>query len=50
MGAEEEDSNPGLPSGSVDLVSKIPPTPPATKDPKNPYRLEDSDDELEYTK
>lgn len=50
----EEDFNAGIPnanaSTSSDLVNKIPPTPPATKDPKSPYRLEDSDDELEYTK
>ena len=46
----EEDVNAGIPSASSDLVNKIPPTPPATKDPQSPYRLEDSDDELEYTK
>ncbi|WRT63875.1 uncharacterized protein IL334_000801 [Kwoniella shivajii] len=45
--AEEEDPNPSLPNAPHSLVSKIPPTPPAGDDR---YRLEDSDDELEYTK
>ncbi|ORY24454.1 hypothetical protein BCR39DRAFT_546669 [Naematelia encephala] len=40
------DPNPALPSAPRDLVAKIPPTPPVA----SPYRLEDSDDELEYTK
>lgn len=48
--ADDEDFNPGLPAASSDLVSKIPPTPPANKEPRSPYKLEDSDDELEYTK
>ncbi|WVQ86081.1 hypothetical protein IAT38_008249 [Cryptococcus sp. DSM 104549] len=43
---DESDPNPSLPSAPLNLVSKIPPTPPAG----SPYRLEDSDDELEYTK
>ncbi|TYJ53348.1 hypothetical protein B9479_006008 [Cryptococcus floricola] len=41
----DDDPNPGLPSAS--FANKIPPTPPAGN---SPYRLEDSDDELEYTK
>lgn len=45
-----DDFNPGLPAASSDLVSKIPPTPPANKEQRSPYKLEDSDDELEYTK
>lgn len=46
--ANQDDPNPSLPNakGPESLVSKIPPTPPA----ENPYKLEDSDDELEYTR
>ncbi|KAK8861767.1 hypothetical protein IAR55_002590 [Kwoniella newhampshirensis] len=44
---DNDDPNPSLPSAPQSLVSKIPPTPPAERDL---YRLEDSDDELEYTK
>ncbi|RSH94903.1 hypothetical protein EHS25_004709 [Saitozyma podzolica] len=46
--ANHDDPNPSLPNakGPESLVSKIPPTPPA----ENPYKLEDSDDELEYTR
>ncbi|KAK6905429.1 hypothetical protein I203_106258 [Kwoniella mangroviensis CBS 8507] len=44
---DEDDPNPSLPNAPESLVSKIPPTPPAGDDR---YRLEDSDDELEYTK
>ncbi|WWC85980.1 uncharacterized protein L201_000851 [Kwoniella dendrophila CBS 6074] len=44
---DDDDPNPSLPNASEALVSKIPPTPPAGDDR---YRLEDSDDELEYTK
>ncbi|OXB39480.1 hypothetical protein LQV05_000687 [Cryptococcus neoformans] len=43
--SDDEDPNPSLPNGS--LMSRIPPTPPAET---NMYKLEDSDDELEYTK
>nr|XP_019048921.1 hypothetical protein I302_02701 [Kwoniella bestiolae CBS 10118]OCF27851.1 hypothetical protein I302_02701 [Kwoniella bestiolae CBS 10118] len=44
---DDDDPNPSLPNAPESLVSKIPPTPPAGDDR---YRLEDSDDELEYTK
>ncbi|WVR03649.1 hypothetical protein IAU60_000644 [Kwoniella sp. DSM 27419] len=44
---DDDDPNPSLPNAPQSLVSKIPPTPPATDDR---YRLEDSDDELEYTR
>ncbi|CAD6575227.1 MAG: hypothetical protein TREMPRED_001335 [Tremellales sp. Tagirdzhanova-0007] len=43
---DDNDPNPALPSATKSLVSQIPKTPPAT----SPYTLEDSDDELEYTK
>nr|XP_018266878.1 uncharacterized protein I303_00858 [Kwoniella dejecticola CBS 10117]OBR89036.1 hypothetical protein I303_00858 [Kwoniella dejecticola CBS 10117] len=46
-GTDDDDPNPSLPNASESLVSKIPQTPPARDDR---YRLEDSDDELEYTK
>ncbi|WVQ93685.1 hypothetical protein IAU59_000761 [Kwoniella sp. CBS 9459] len=44
---DDDDPNPSLPNAPQSLVSKIPPTPPATDDR---YSLGDSDDELEYTK
>lgn len=42
------DPNPGIPSASHSVISKIPPTPPGRA--KGTFELEDSDDELEYTK
>ena len=42
----DDDPNPGIPSASHSVVSKIPTTPPAT----SPYKLEDSDEDLEYTR
>ncbi|WWC66725.1 uncharacterized protein I206_100630 [Kwoniella pini CBS 10737] len=47
VGSNDDDPNPSLPNAPESLVSKIPQTPPAGDDR---YRLEDSDDELEYTK
>ncbi|OCF36261.1 hypothetical protein I316_02135 [Kwoniella heveanensis BCC8398] len=44
---DDDDPNPSLPNAPHSLVSKIPPTPPATDER---YSLGDSDDELEYTK
>ncbi|WVF66053.1 hypothetical protein IAT40_000791 [Kwoniella sp. CBS 6097] len=44
---DDDDPNPSLPNAPHNLVSKIPPTPPATDER---YSLGDSDDELEYTK
>ncbi|KAI9632885.1 uncharacterized protein MKK02DRAFT_19921 [Dioszegia hungarica] len=42
------DPNPGIPGASHSVISKIPPTPPGRA--RGQFELEDSDDELEYTK
>ena len=42
----DDDPNPSIPSAPKSLVSQIPKTPPEA----SPYTLEDSDDELEYTR
>ncbi len=43
---DDNDPNPSLPWAGKSVVSQIPKTPPTA----SPYRLEDSDDELEYTR